>query len=563
MALLEKKQRRALISVSDKNGISEFASSLVSLGFEIISTGGTANLMRDKGVHVTDVSKITGFPEIMDGRVKTLHPSIHGGLLARRDVSSDMQQAEQNDISMIDLLCVNLYPFEKTIEQNPSLEDAIENIDIGGPAMIRAAAKNYRHVIVVTDVNDYKQIIEELQKHGDVLEKTRKKLAVKVFGLMQRYNGAIEEYLNSELLGGNSISLKATDGKELRYGENSHQKAKIFRIDQGGSSLYDGKIVNGKEMSYNNYLDAESAVQTLAGLDRNAAAAVVVKHGNPCGVATSQTIAEALEKAWEGDPVSAFGGVVAVNGTVDMATANFLKGGNLVHQTYQCQDGEYIPVSSPTGKFIEILIAPSFEQSALDFLISKSKTLRIIQYDVAAKKEDWQFRQISGAMLMQTPDDKVVEKYEVRTRQQPPEGFEGLVEFGMSICRQMSSNSICVVRKYGGDHYQLMGMGVGQPNRIDAIRKLAMPKVMENLQREYKERQISEPLSEWAAKELSNMILISDAFFPFDDSVREAGSMGVRHIAQPGGSMKDDLSLSACDKLGLSMIFTGYRHFKH
>lgn len=317
------KVRRALISLSDKSGIIEFCSELHKLNIQLLSTGGTAKALRDAGLPVTDVSKVTGFPEIMDGRVKTLHPKIHGGLLAVRDNPAHMQALEQNGIEPIDLVCINLYPFEKTVAQpNVSLMDAIENIDIGGPAMIRASAKNYHHVAVVTDPKDYKLVLKELNHYGEVTHGTRELLAIKAFNLTSRYDGAIDSFLSKRLEGQENIHLHYSWGSELRYGENGHQAAWFYKDPVSKEmGVAFGEVLAGKPMSYNNYIDANAALEAVKDCDPATPAVSVIKHTNPCGLATGKSVAEALARAWEGDPISAFGGVIACNQVVDLAFA--------------------------------------------------------------------------------------------------------------------------------------------------------------------------------------------------------------------------------------------------
>lgn len=557
--------KRALISVSDKTGVIEFAQNLQSMGIEIISTGGTATALKEAQVPVVDISEFTGFPEIMDGRVKTLHPMVHAGILCRRDMPEHMKVLNELDMRLIDMIVVNLYPFQEvTSDPNVDLETAIENIDIGGPTMIRAAAKNHSHVTVVTDPGDYTMIWEQIRETTKVDDKTRAWLAIKVYRHTSEYDAAVESFLSNRILEERRLHITFGQGKDLRYGENSHQKAAVF-IDETSDeeSIVKGEILNGKEMSYNNYMDANAALEPVKEMAEDVPAVSVIKHMNPCGFATGGTVAEALEKAWEGDPISAFGGVLATNQVVDLAFAEFLKGDSVKHTAYMVQDGKYIPQEVPQGKFVELIAAPDFTDEALEFLKKKSKPLRLIKTKKTNFKEFTTLKSITGGLLIQERDRDLMEKFDVVTEKPFPESYNGLAEFGWVACKYTKSNAIVLVREYGEGKFQVMGMGAGQPNRVDSMRKLALPKAMENLEREYEKLNISQDFDSWSKEELGKMVLVSDAFFPFDDTVREAASLGIRYIVQPGGSMRDDDSIKACNELGVAMALTGLRHFNH
>ncbi|OGH00030.1 MAG: bifunctional phosphoribosylaminoimidazolecarboxamide formyltransferase/inosine monophosphate cyclohydrolase [Candidatus Lambdaproteobacteria bacterium RIFOXYD1_FULL_56_27] len=559
------KAKRALVSVSDKTGIIDFVKELHKLGLEILSTGGTAKALRDGGLPVKDVSEVTGFPEIMDGRVKTLHPKIHGGLLARRDKPEHLEALQKLEIGLIDLVVINLYPFLKvTADPKVDLETAIENIDIGGPAMLRASAKNYAGVAVITDPADYPLVLKELAETGEVSLSTKGRLAIKAYRLTSAYDAAIDEYLSRTLAQEERIHLTYGKGQTLRYGENSHQKASFY-LDEASkdSSVARAEILNGKEMSYNNFVDANAAYEAVKDLDPKVPAVAVVKHTNPCGFATGKTAAQALERAWEGDPISAFGGVIATNQKVDMAFAEFLKGDSVKHYSYQVKDGEYVAQEVNTGKFVEVLIAPDFEPEALEFLQKKSKMIRVLKVPEVEVVDPKTLRAITGGLLVQDRDMQLFEKFEVVTQKTFPGHYQALATFTMTACKHTKSNSVILGRQYEPGLFQVMGMGAGQPNRVDSMRKLAYTKALENLKREWQRLGKSGKFEAWAQQEINGMLLASDAFLPFDDTVREAAGLGVRYLIQPGGSMRDEDSIKACNELGVAMAFTGLRHFNH
>lgn len=529
-----------MISVSDKNGIIDFSKGLVKLGFEIISTGGTAGILKNAGIKVTDISKLTGFPEMMEGRVKTLHPRIHGAILALRDNPSHLKEAAEQGIEFIDLVVVNLYPFEKTIAEGGSLEDAIENIDIGGPALVRAAAKNYRHVAVITDPADYPVILKELEC-GEISPSTRERLAVKAFRRIADYDCAIDTYLSQRLANEDILRLKFVEGRTLRYGENWHQKAKFYK-EPGVTepSIANAKQLHGKALSYNNYLDAEAALN-LALEYRDSIAVVVVKHCNPCGFATGATLSEALSRAWEGDSMSAFGSIICMTRKPDLKALEFLK-----------------------GKFVELIIAPGYDDDGLEFLKNKSKDIRILELPMEnGEPLDNTYRYIVGGMLVQSRNRGLYEKWEAVTQHPFPEEKRGLAEFSLTACKYTKSNAVVIAREYEKGFYQILAIGAGQPNRVDAIRKLAATKAIENLKLLYEKEKPSMSEDEFIKRNMGECVLTSDAFFPFDDSIIHSAENHIRYIVSPGGSIRDKEVIAAANRLGVSLVFTGMRHFLH
>ena len=503
--------KRALLSVSDKRGIVDFARGLAGLGVELLSTGGTAAALRAAGVPVTDVSAYTGQREILGGRVKTLHPKIAGGILQRRGVPGDAAEG----IPPIDLVACNLYPFAEA--------PGIENIDIGGVTLLRAAAKNHGDVVVVPRPEEYGAVLEALAEEArggtGVPLDMRRRLARQAFALTAEYDAAIGGWLGGDV--------------PLRYGENPHQRA-VFRRDAvppGEANLGSARILHGKEMSHNNYLDADAALETAREL-WDAPAAVVVKHLNPCGAATGRSVAEALAMAWEGDAVSAYGSVIAVTRRVDLAAAEVLK-----------------------GRFVEALVAPGFDEDALAFLRGKSKNIRLISLDaeLAAPLKRRTERRINGGLLLQDADAGAAEEWRSVTKKALPAEMRPLAEFGVKVCKHVKSNAILIVREYAEGRYAVLGMGAGQPNRVDSLRKLACSKAEENMAR----------LGLDTGRTLAGAVLVSDAFFPFADNVEEAGAFGLKWLVEPGGSMRDGECIAACDERGMGMVFTGVRHFLH
>jgi len=510
--------KRALISVSDKTNVVSFAQELINLGFEIISTGGTKKILEEEGLKIMGISEITDFPEIMDGRVKTLHPKVHGGLLSIRNNSKHQDEMKANEISPIDLVVVNLYPFKQTIEkEGVTLEEAIENIDIGGPSMLRSAAKNHQFVTVVCDANDYEIVTRELKKHGNTTFATRARLAAKVFRHTASYDATIAQYLTEKVSeeSPESITLTFNKKQELRYGENPHQKAVFYEGKQQGYSMAYATQLHGKELSYNNIQDADAALQIVREFDEPVV--VAIKHKNPCGVGIGNDIYEAWDRAFEADKVSIFGGIVATNSPVDAKTAAEMK-----------------------NVFLEIILAPAFSDEALEILTTK-KNLRLMTFNFAKHNADKSmFISVSGGILMQNVDEAGIEAYQIQmvTQKQPTEQEMKELLFAMKVCKYVKSNAIVLAKEN-----MTVGVGAGQMNRVGSA-----VIALEN------------------AKNLgitNNIVLASDAFFPFDDVVRIAAKYGVSAIIQPGGSVRDEDSIKACDELGISMIFTGIRHFKH
>ena len=539
--------KRALISVSDKTGITEFSKTLIKNGFEIISTGGTSALLKKEGVVVKDVSDITGFPELMDGRVKTLHPKIHGGLLFLREKADHVKQAENNGIMPIDMVVVNLYPFRETVAKpDVSLGEAIENIDIGGPALLRSAAKNYASVTIICDPKDYETVANELNTSGAVSEDVRKRLAVKAFRHTADYDSAVDTYLSAALLNEKVKRMSFSGRGKLRYGENWHQEATYYAdLADTGPNISNMKQLHGKELSYNNYIDIDNALLTLKDLNSKDPAAVVVKHNNPCGLATGKTLSDAFLAAWDGDPISAFGSIICVNRVFDVQTAKLLD-----------------------KKFIEIIAAPGFEKEALEILKKKSETLRLLELPGFDKpfESKYVYKHVTGGLLEQTRDSGLFEKWEVVTKAAYPKNKKGLSEFAMSACKCIKSNSISIAYEYEPGCYMLLGMGAGQPNRVDSIGKLAAPKARNNLKEMYDrnaELQKAMTCEEYVKQVFSECVMASDAFFPFDDSVVHAYNAGLRYILSPGGSIRDEEVIATADRLGVSMVFTGMRHFLH
>lgn len=510
-------KRRALVSVSDKTGIVEFARGLVELGYEIISTGGTKKALKENGVPVIGVSDVTGFPEILEGRVKTLHPFIHGGLLAKHGDQGHQQQLEEHGITPINLVCVNLYPFKETISKpDVTVEDAIENIDIGGPTMLRASAKNHEYVTVVVDPVDYHTVLEELTQQGETNKATRRRLAAKVFRHTAAYDALISQYMTELVEEETPENLTVTYEltQSLRYGENPHQKASFYRKPLGSAfSIARAKQLHGKELSYNNINDADAALQIIKEFQEPAA--VAVKHMNPCGVGTGESILSAFEKAFEADPISIFGGIIALNREVDENTARKL------HEI-----------------FLEIIIAPAFSQEALEILQSK-KNLRLltIPFEKQATPEK-KIVSVQGGLLIQEEDYFSLDEANLRvvTKREPTEAEWKALKLGWKVVKHVKSNAIVLT-----DEEMTVGIGAGQMNRVGAA-KIAI---------------------EQAAEKANGASMASDAFFPMDDTVEAAAKAGVTAIIQPGGSIKDEDSIKKADEYGITMVFTGVRHFKH
>ena len=511
-------KKRALVSVSDKTGLVEFVKGLVDLGWEIIATGGTQKLLEQSGIHTTGISEVTGFPEILDGRVKTLHPKVHGGILARRELPEHMETLRENGIETIDLVCVNLYPFRETIaKEGVTLEDAIEHIDIGGPSMVRSAAKNWRDVTIVCNPTDYPTVLAELRENGSTSLETRLQLSAKAYTHTAEYDMCIATYMRAQAGLPEKLFLEYEIKQPLRYGENPHQDARFFAAPAPESySLAFGRQIQGKELSYNNIQDANAALNIVRDWT-DEPFCVALKHMNPCGAAVGKTIEEAWQAAYEADKVSIYGGIVAVNRTLTAEVARGMK-----------------PI------FLEIVIAPSFEKEALEILSTK-KNLRVMEVDMTpSDKPIMQYISVNGGMLAQHLDTTVetVTPEMCVTRVKPTKEQMADLEFGWKIVKHVKSNAIAVVR----DGHTI-GIGAGQTNRVGS--------------------------AEIALKEAQNagftegLILASDGFLPFDDTVALAAEYGVTAIVQPGGSIRDADAIAKADELGITMLFTGVRHFKH
>ena len=508
---------RALISVSDKTGVVEFAQQLRSLGWEIIATGGTMKLLSDSGVEVINISDVTGFPEICDGRVKTLHPKVHGGLLARRDDESHLQALKDNQIEFIDMVCVNLYPFRQTIAKpDVTMEDAIENIDIGGPSMLRSAAKNYKDVTVVCDPADYAQIVEEIKASGNTTVQTRLQLSAKAYTHTAEYDSMIATYMRKAAGLNEKLFLEFDLVQSLRYGENPHQQAKFYsKTETGSYSLANAKQLNGKELSYNNIQDANAALCIAREFDEPFC--VGLKHMNPCGAAIGTDVVDAWTKAYEADKVSIFGGIVAVNREVTREAAELMK-----------------PI------FLEIIMAPSFSEGALEVLCTK-KNLRLLQVDMSKDETVVdQYVSVNGGLLVQDLDKKTIEVNAEMCVTEVKPTAEQIVDlnFGWRIVKHVKSNAIVVVKDG-----KTVGVGAGQMNRVGSA-EIALKQAQ-------------------AAGFNEGLILASDGFFPFDDTVTLAAQYGVTAIVQPGGSVRDEDSIKKANECGMTMVCTGMRHFKH
>ncbi len=531
------KIKRALLSVSDKTGIVEMAKALQEFDCEIISTGGTKKVLEQAGIQVTDIQKVTGNPEAFGGRMKTISFNIESALLFNREKDAD--EAEKLGIKPIDLVVCNLYPFSKVKESGTDFDTLIENIDIGGPTMIRAAAKNFKYVATVTDVNYYKDIFLELNENdGNISFNTRFKLMRKAFNYTADYDALISTTMD-EQANERSLRLAFTDGKKLRYGENSHQEGYFYKEIGAENSLAGIKVLHGKELSYNNIGDIQSAVDSVKNFKRFGCA--IIKHNNPCGLAEGNNQRQVFEFAWNGDSVSAFGSIIAFNKPVDLDTMKFL---NLNNENKRLR------------KFVEVIIAPEYSEEALKYL-QFHKNLRVIEFNPQDSKQKFEIKYLSGSLLLQDRDNKLYDKLENVTEKKLICKKE-LLEFGLIGMKQIKSNSIAIVREMKNGNFQLLGMGAGQPNRLVST-KLAIEKARENLSNEYD----GENLKEYFKQELEKAVLVSDAFFPFADNVELAAEAGIRNIIQPGGSIKDKAVIKKCNELGVAMMFTGIRHFKH
>lgn len=511
--------KRALISVSDKTNVVNFARELVALEFEIIATGGTRKLLADQNIPVTNIEDITGFPEICEGRVKTLHPMVHGALLAKRDNAQHMQELKCNGIGLIDLVCVNLYPFVKTIQRKDvTLDMAVENIDIGGPSMLRSAAKNFNSVTVLCDPEDYAMVLEELKENGDTSYTTRFQLSAKAFTHTAEYDARIAEYMRRNAGLPEKLFIEADLVQGLRYGENPHQEAKFYSLgDKTNYSLANARQLHGKELSYNNIQDANAALQIVSEFQQPFV--VGLKHMNPCGAAIGEDVVDAWKKAYQADSVSIFGGIVATNQTVTKEAALLMK-----------------PI------FLEVILAPAFEEEALE-VFRKKKNLRLLEVNMnPLESSQMHMVAVRGGLLVQTADDytttKSLEESMTITNKKPTLEELKDLEFGWKIVKHVKSNAIVVVK-----NGVTWGIGAGQMNRIGSAH-LAIEQAQ-------------------AAGIHEGLILASDGFFPFDDTVKYAAEHGVTAIVQPGGSVNDELSIQAANEANIVMLMTGMRHFKH
>ena len=541
----ERKVERALISVTDKTGIVEFAQALVEkFGVEIISTGGTARVLEEAGVPVTPIEQFTGYPEMMDGRVKTLHPKVHGALLARRDSDQHMAEAAEHDIKLIDLVCVNLYEFEKTVaDPNVTFEDAIEHIDIGGPSMLRSAAKNNDAVTVICDPDDYAPVLEEMGVHGGATTKvTRRRLAAKVYARTAAYDTAISTWFSAYLELQNReidpddpfeppalLDLHLTKAQDLRYGENPHQAAAVYKLTgelanlvSSPNPLVGAEQIQGKPLSYNNLLDADAAWNAVREFDEPAC--VILKHQNPCGSAVAKDVTTAYDRAFACDPKSAFGGIIAVNREVPLALVEHF--------------------ADQTKQFVEVLIAPSYTPEALERL-SKRANLRVLATGGAEGHATLEVRSVDGGMLVQCVDtvDEDPTEFTCPTSRKPTDKEMRDLVFAWNVVKTVKSNAILIAKDQAG-----IGMGPGQPNRVDSA-LLACER--------------AEDACERMGLAAGGFVAASDAFFPFRDNVDVLAEHGVTAIIQPGGSVRDDESIKACDDHDIAMIFTGTRHFRH
>ena len=509
--------KRALLSVSNKDGIVEFARFLHEKGVELVSTGGTMKTIKDAGVPVTYVSDLTGFPEVMDGRVKTLNPFVHGGILAVRDNEQHVKQMQELGIKPIDMVVVNLYPFRETIARPDVTEElAVENIDIGGPAMIRASAKNFKYVTVVVNPLSYGKIMQSIEKEGSVPDDMRKALAEEAFRHTCEYDGAISAYLSKILDPDKEYpeekAMFLEKLQDLRYGENPHQTAAFYRDKSETGGIAAAKQLHGKELSFNNIVDIEAAYRIVAEFKEPAVS--IIKHTNPCGTGIGNSLLDAYRKALSADPVSAFGGIVALNGTVDSAVAKEIG-----------------------GLFVEAVIAPEYDKEALEILTAK-KNVRLLQLPVLRLGEAYDMKKVSGGMLVQTLDNAFAraEDMQVVTQKQPTASEWEQLLFAMKVVKHVKSNAIVLAKDY-----QTVGVGAGQMNRVGSA-DIAIKQ---------------------AGELAKGAVLASDAFFPFGDTVEAAAAAGITAIIQPGGSVRDEESIQAANKHGITMVFSGLRHFKH
>ncbi len=525
-----KKIKSALISVYHKDKLDQIVKKLDELNVTIYSTGGTQSFIEELGTPVTPVEELTSYPSILGGRVKTLHPKVFGGILNRRDNPGDQQQIAKYEIPEIDLVIVDLYPFEETVASGASEEDIIEKIDIGGIALIRGAAKNFNDVVIVSSRNQYETLLQLLiENEGATSFEDRKEFARLAFATSSHYDSAIFNYFNQ----GKSTEARISvdEGQILRYGENPHQSASFFKFNNSNSdiTLSNAKVLQGKALSYNNMLDADAAWKSASDAYhsvthlKNKVAVSVVKHLNPCGLAVTDNIAKSLELAWAGDPVSAYGGIVCFTGEVDQSIAEWFD-----------------------KRFVEIIIATGYTPEALQVL-GKKKNLRVLETPVKPEiTGEKLYRSISGGLLIQDEDEGLEKEFKNVTKIQFDSSKMNLSKFGITACKHLKSNAIALVTQNTDGSFWLTGAGMGQPNRLDSLRQLTIPRF--NLKEGIR---------------IEDSVLISDAFFPFRDSVEAANDFGIKYIVEPGGSIRDEEVIAACDEFGIAMIFTGVRHFKH
>jgi len=525
-----KKIKSALISVYHKDKLDEIVKKLDELNVTIYSTGGTQSFIEELGTPVIAVEELTSYPSILGGRVKTLHPKVFGGILNRRDNAGDQQQIAKYEIPEIDLVIVDLYPFEETVASGASEEDIIEKIDIGGISLIRAAAKNFNDVVIVSSRNQYQKFFDLLiEKEGATSPEDRKEFARLAFATSSHYDSAIFNYFNGEK--SEEARISVNNGQMLRYGENPHQSAAFFKFNNSNSeiTLSNAKVLQGKALSYNNMLDADAAWKSASDAFHsvihieNKVAVSVVKHLNPCGLAVTDDIMKSLELAWAGDPVSAYGGIICFTGKVDQNIASWFD-----------------------KKFVEIIIATGYTPEALEVL-AKKKNLRVLETPVKPEiTGERLYRSISGGLLIQDEDEGLETEYKNVTQIQFDSNKMNLSKFGLIACKHLKSNAIALVTQNQDGSFWLTGAGMGQPNRLDSLRQLTIPRF--NLKEGVR---------------IEDSVLISDAFFPFRDSVEAANEFGIKYIVEPGGSIRDEEVIAACNEFGIAMIFTGVRHFKH
>lgn len=518
------KIERALLSVSDKEGLIDLARFLAGKKIELIATGGTAQKLSEAGIAFTPIEQITGNPEAFGGRMKTLSFQFLSGLLFRRDIPQDVKTAAELKVKPIDLVVCNFYPFQAAMQSGASDPDLVEQIDIGGPTMVRAAAKNFAHVVVCTSSAQYAELIQTLESTTGTSFEMRRKFAVQAFALTAHYETMIAEELARRFDGSSVKYLRLQDGQPLRYGENPHQKADFFRLGTDANSLAAANSLQGKALSYNNLLDADAAHRAASDIallaPQENCAVAVVKHLNPCGLAQAPTPLEALKLAWAGDPISAFGGILYFSKPLDTTVTDWLE-----------------------DKFIEVIMAPAIAPAALTAL-TKKKNLRVLLLPPKKPSGEKMLRSVSGGILVQDEDEGIDTEFKTVTQKVLPKELMPLAEFAVMAAKHLKSNAIALVRAPTEKSWQLVGAGMGQPNRVDSLRLLAGPRALDKT-------------------ELQKCLLASDAFFPFPDIVEVAAEMGLQYLLQPGGSMRDEEVVQACDRLGVGMVFTGRRHFRH